>query len=235
MQQRLQKILSACGIASRRAAEKLIEQGLVTVNGSTAVVGMAADPETDLICVRGEQVRMPEEHVYIALNKPRGYVTTLQDERGRRSVAALLSGVGVRVYPVGRLDMDSEGLLLLTNDGAFANAVAHPAAGKKKTYHVSVDGDADAVLARLEQPFEMDGYMTRPAQAEILKHTADGAVLAVTIGEGRNRQVRRMCEHCGLHVRRLVRVRIGGVELGRLRPGEWRRLTEREIAALMQK
>lgn len=233
MQERLQKILSACGAASRRGAEKLIEDGLVTVNGIPATLGMKADLETDEICVRGVLITPQEEKFYIALNKPRGYVTTLHDEKGRKSVDALVASVGVRLYPVGRLDMNSEGLLLMTNDGAFANAVAHPAAEKKKTYHVTVVGDAAAALERLREPFELDGYVTRPAQVVLLKQTADGAVLSVTIGEGRNRQVRRMCEACGLAVKRLVRVSVGGVSLGRMKTGTWRMLTAEEIRSLL--
>ena len=220
MQQRLQKILSACGVASRRAAEKLIEQGLVTVNGTPAELGMCADPQEDTICVRGVPIALPVQYTYIALNKPRGYVTTMHDEQGRKSVDVLVKDVGVRVYPVGRLDMDSEGLLLLTNDGEFANMVAHPSAGKEKIYHVTVRGDVDASLAQLQEPFELDGYITRPARVTVLKRKPDGGVLSVCLHEGRNRQVRRMCALCGLTV---------------LPTGAWRHLTAREIASVMHK
>jgi 23S rRNA pseudouridine2605 synthase len=234
MQQRLQKILSACGVASRRAAEELIAKGFVTVNGVQAELGMKADPQVDQICVRGTPIKIPAHYVYIALNKPKGYVTTLHDERGRKSVDELVADLGIRVYPVGRLDMDSEGLLLLTNDGNFANAVAHPASGKEKIYHVTVRGNVDAALAHLGEPFELDGYITRPARVTLLKRTPDGAVLSVAIGEGRNRQVRRMCAHHGLSVQRLVRVQIGPIKLGRLQTGTWRHLTDHELASIRQ-
>ena len=232
MKERLQKLISGAGIASRRAAEKLILSGRVTVNGETATLGMGADLDTDIVEVDGERIGEMSERMYIMLNKPRGYVSTLSDERGRRTVAELVADCGSRVYPVGRLDLDSEGLLLLTNDGAWAQHLLHPKHEVEKTYHVSVFGPVAGAAARLAAVTDLEGESIRPARVEVLRKTPGTAVLAVTIHEGKNRQVRRMCAQCGLTVKRLRRVREGALELGDLPPGKWRYLTQDEAGAL---
>ena len=214
---------------SRRAAEQAIREGRVLVNGAPAELGCRADPETDEILVDGRRLAPQERKVYLMLNKPRGYVTSLHDEKGRRCVEELVRGAGVRVYPVGRLDLNSEGLLLLTNDGEFANRVMHPSHELDKCYHTWVTGEnIPSAVAILESPLVIDGYHIRPAKVEILKETPGGAILSVTIHEGRNRQVRKMCEQAGLKVTRLLRVSEGGLKLGDLRPGLWRELSEEE-------
>ncbi|MDO4974319.1 MAG: pseudouridine synthase [Eubacteriales bacterium] len=232
MSERLQKRIAAAGLMSRRAAEERIAAGRVTVNGRVARLGEQVE-ETDEIRVDGRLLPRGDDKVYIMLNKPRGYVTTLHDEKGRRDVTELLDGLGTRVYPVGRLDMDSEGLLLLTNDGDFANALMHPSREVEKRYEVQVRGEVtEDTLEVLRQPMELDGYTIRPARVERLETLPDGARLAVTIHEGRNRQVRRMCERVGLSVARLRRVSEGSLRLGKLRTGCWRPLSEAELAAL---
>ena len=234
MMERLQKILSARGVASRRHSEELILAGRVTVNGAVARLGDTADALQDQILLDGKPIPDPEKPVYILLHKPRGYVTTLSDEKGRKNAAQLVADCGVRVYPVGRLDMDSEGLLLFTNDGALANQLMHPKHEINKVYHVTVDGFTQEVFKRLESPIELDGYQIQPPELAIVK-PADHrgrAVIQVVIHEGRNRQVRRMCAAAGLEVRRLVRVAEGSLQLGNLPLGKWRYLTETEIAGL---
>lgn len=232
MSERLQKRIAAAGLMSRRAAEDCIAAGRVTINGRIARLGDRAEA-ADEIRVDGKPLPDPTEKVYIILNKPRGYVTTLQDEKGRRDVTQLLNGLGTRVYPVGRLDMDSEGLLLLTNDGELANALMHPSHEVNKRYELRVRGTVtETALETLRSPMELDGYVIRPAQVELLETLPDGARLAVTIHEGRNRQVRRMCERAGLTVLRLRRVSEGSLRLGALKTGCWRPLTEEELAAL---
>ena len=232
MEERLQKLLSAAGVCSRRAAEGYIAAGRVTVNGRAARVGDKADPDRDEILVDGRPLSQRDEPVYLMLNKPRGYVTTLSDEKGRKTVADLVKDCGARVWPVGRLDLDSEGLLLLTNDGAWAQHLLHPSHEVEKTYHVSVFGPVAGAAERLAALRTVDGEPIRPARVEVLRQTARTAVLAVTIHEGRNRQVRRMCAQCGLTVKRLRRVREGSLELGDLPSGKWRYLTEKEAEAL---
>ena len=232
MKERLQKILSSRGIASRRRAEEMIAQGLVTVNGAVATVGDAADPEVDEILVEGKPLPEENNHVYILLHKPRGYVTTLSDEKGRPNAAQLVADCGKRVYPVGRLDMDSEGLLLFTNDGDFANLLMHPKHEVQKTYTVWVTGYAPGAEVRLSRPITLDGYTIRPPKIKLLKAEGDKAKLQVTIHEGRNRQVRRMCQAAGMHVTRLCRIREGNLSLGDLPKGKWRYLTSEEVAAL---
>lgn len=234
MKERLQKIISARGVASRRKAEELILAGQVTVNGNPASLGDTADPETDEIRVAGQPLPSGERHVYILLNKPRGYVTTLSDEKGRSNVTQLVADCGVRVYPVGRLDMDSEGLLLLTNDGAFANALAHPKHEVEKTYDVWVTGYTPGGEARLARPITLDGYTIRPPKVRLLKAEGSIARFRVTIHEGRNRQVRRMCESAGMHCTRLRRIQEGGLSLGPLPVGKWRYLTEEEVRRLQK-
>ncbi len=225
MAERLQKLISAAGIASRRAAEALIAAGRVTVNGETASLGASADRERDTVCVDGVPLCFAAARTYIMLHKPRGYVTTLSDERGRPTVAELVRDAGARLYPVGRLDMDSEGLLLLTDDGAFANALTHPSHEIDKVYRVTVSGDVAAALPRLRAMREIDGEPIRAPRAEL---SPDGALL-ITIHEGKNRQVRRMCAAAGLTVRRLVRVAEGALTLGDLPVGAWRYLTADEV------
>ena len=232
MKERLQKILSARGVASRRKAEEMILAGRVSCNGQICNLGDSADPETDTICVDGRPLPSREQNVYILLHKPRGYVTTLSDEKGRKNAAQLVSDCGVRVYPVGRLDMDSEGLLLFTNDGEFANLLMHPKHEVKKTYRVTVTGYTEEGLQRLKQPVTLDGYTIRPPQVLLQRQPGDKAQLLVTIHEGRNRQVRRMCDMAGMKVVRLVRIAEGSLELGDLPLGKWRYLTEEEVANL---
>ena len=201
MKERLQKILSARGICSRRRAEELITAGRVTVNGAVAQLGCTADPEVDEILVDGKMLPKQEEYVYIMLNKPRGFVTTLSDEKGRKNAAQLVADCGTRVYPVGRLDMDSEGLLLFTNDGDFANAMMHPKHEVNKTYHVTVRGYSEEGLEKLKQPVTLDGYTIRKPDVKLLRQGENGqALIEVTIHEGRNRQVRRMCDLAGMQV-----------------------------------
>ena len=228
MEERLQKILSARGVASRRAAEGWLAAGRVTVNGRTARVGDKADPERDEIRVDGRLLAEPARRTYVMLNKPRGYVTTLSDERGRKTVAELVTGCGARVWPVGRLDLDSEGLLILTDDGALTQRLLHPSHEVEKEYRVWVAGDVPAALPVLRGPMALDGVPLHPAEVR----EAGPGVLSVVIHEGRNRQVRRMCAAAGLEVRRLKRVREGALRLGSLPPGKWRFLTDAELRGL---
>ena len=232
MTERLQKILSARGVASRRKAEEMIQNGLVTVNGIPAKLGDTADPEMDEILVDGRSLPRQEEIGYIMLHKPRGYVTTLSDEKGRPNAAQLVADCGIRVYPVGRLDMDSEGLLLFTNDGAFANALMHPKHEVKKTYEVWVTGYQPGGEVRLSKPIALDGYTIRPPKVKLLRAEGKKAKFLVTIHEGRNRQVRRMCEAAGMVCTRLRRVKEGSLSLGELPLGKWRLLTPEEVEAL---
>ncbi len=200
MKERLQKLISSAGLASRRAAEELIKQGRVKVNGETASLGMSADPELDDIRVNGKRLRISGTRIYIMLNKPRGYVTTLSDEKGRKTVAELVKGAGRRLYPVGRLDLNSEGLLIMTDDGEAANALMHPSHEVGKTYRVTVSGrEPEAAVRELEALREVEGEPIRPAQVSLAGETGEGKyMLDVTIHEGRNRQVRKMCAAAGL-------------------------------------
>ncbi len=229
MLERIQKILSGRGVASRRAAEEMIKAGRITCNGQVCTLGQSADPDVDEILVDGKPLPSQGEKVYIMLNKPRGYVTTLSDEKGRPDAASLVT-CGQRVYPVGRLDMDSEGLLLFTNDGDFANRLMHPSHEVKKIYQVWVTGFTRDGLRVLQEPMELDGYRIRRPGVRILKEQENKAVLEITIHEGRNRQVRRMCDHAGMQVTRLKRVAEGKVRLGKLPLGQWRYLTEDEVS-----
>ena len=233
--ERLQKILSEAGICSRRKAEELIRAGAVKVDGHPAIIGQQVDPHQCRITVDGEPIyfqRKREKH-YIALNKPRGYVTTMSDEMGRRTVSDLVTEVGTRVYPIGRLDKVSEGLLLLTDDGAFANMMMHPKFHISKRYRVTVDTlVSDEVATQLASGVVIDGRMTAPAIINIVSSAADRTVMEMTIREGRNRQIRKMCEAVGLTVKRLKRTAIGPLKLGMLQPGEWRELSKAEVAAL---
>lgn len=234
MQERLQKILSARGVASRRKAEEMIAAGRVRVNGAVACLGDSADPDADEIKVDGALLPSQKEFVYILLNKPRGFVTTLSDEKGRPNAAQLVADCGVRVYPVGRLDMDSEGLLLFTNDGDFANRMMHPKHEVEKTYETWVTGYNPGCLKALTSPMELDGYQLRIPKVKVVKAEGSIARLQITVHEGRYRQVRRMCEKAGMHVTRLRRIREGNLLLGDLPKGKWRYLTRDEIVALMK-
>ncbi|MBR3705168.1 MAG: rRNA pseudouridine synthase [Oscillospiraceae bacterium] len=234
--ERLQKILSAAGLCSRRQAESYILGGRVTVNGTVAQLGDRADAENDSILIDGKPLCSAPKKLYLMLNKPRGYVTTLSDERGRRTVVELVSDCGERVYPVGRLDMDSDGLLLLTTDGDFAQRMAHPSHQKEKEYHVTVSGDLKGCAERLAELTQLeDGTPIVPAQVKILRKAAVEWTLSVTIYQGLNRQIRRMCALCGLKVLRLQRVREGALTLGNLALGKWRTLTVQELALLKGK
>jgi len=233
VQERIQKLISAAGLMSRRAAEKALTDGRVTVNGVPASLGDKADINIDEIRVDGKLLPSTENKLYIMLNKPKGYVCTLSDEKGRRNVTELVKELGQRVYPVGRLDMYSEGLLLLTNDGNFANRVMHPSHNISKTYLTWVEGeDIGLAMEYLRCPMEIDGYVISPAEVELYELFSGGAVLSITIHEGRNRQVRKMCDMVGLKVKRLLRVSEGGLELGDLKSGAWRHLTDSEIAMI---
>ena len=234
MEERLQKLLSAAGVCSRRAAEGYITEGRVTVNGIPAALGQKADPEKDDIRLDGKAISGPEAPVYLLLNKPRGYVTTLSDEQGRKTVADLVRDCGTRVYPVGRLDLDSEGLLLMTNDGALMQHLIHPSGEIDKTYQVSVYGPVPGCAARLASLTDLEGEPIRPARVEVLRQTRQTADLSITIHEGKNRQIRRMCAACGLTVKRLRRVREHTLELGDLPTGKWRYLTQEEVKALQE-
>ena len=229
---RLQKYLSAAGLCSRREAEKWIESGRVAINGRVATLGESVG-EGESVTVDGKTVSLPEEHTYVLLHKPRGYVTTLSDEKGRRTVADLVSGCGARVWPVGRLDMDSEGLLLLTDDGELTHRLLHPSHEIEKEYLVWVTGDVKRALPILSAPMELDGDRLAPAKVRRGKVSGGVSQLSIVIHQGKNRQVRRMCAQAGLTVLRLKRIREGGLSLDRsLPPGKWRPLTGQELLLL---
>ena len=233
MTQRIQKILSERGVCSRRKAEAYIMEGRVTVNGLPANLGDTADPDVDMILLDGNPLPSTQKPAYIMLYKPRGYVTTLSDEKGRKNAAELVADCGVRVYPVGRLDMDSEGLLIFTNDGEFANLLMHPKHEVNKTYRVLVDGFSEENIERLKQPITLDGYTIRKPDIKLLRtRNQRQAQLLVPIHEGRNRQVRRMCAAAGMNVLRLQRIGEGKLKLGDLPLGKWRHLTAEEISLL---
>lgn len=228
MEERLQKLLSTAGICSRRTAEEWIADGRVAVNGVVASVGDKADPERDKVTVDGVPLSAPVTHTYIVLHKPRGYVTTLSDEKGRKTVAELVADCPARVWPVGRLDMDSEGLLLMTDDGDLTHRLTHPSHEIQKEYRVKVIGDVKRALPQLSAPMIVDG---EDMIADFVEQThADG--LTIVIHQGKNRQVRRMCAAVGLKVTRLIRVREGGLLLGNLKPGCWRELMPSELELL---
>ena len=235
---RIQKFISSAGIMSRRHAERAVLEGRIKVNGAVAVIGMSVDPDNDTVTVDDIPINKApiSEHIYIMLNKPRGYVTTMSDEKGRSTVADLISDVGRRVYPVGRLDMYSEGLLILTDDGECANRLMHPSSDVKKTYAVRLDGSVPKeTVELLERPMKIDEYVTRPAEVRLIssdrisKKGRTVTDIIVTINEGRNRQIRRMCEAADLSVVRLRRISEGELHLGNLPLGKWRFLTEKEI------
>lgn len=229
---RLQKYIADSGLMSRRSAEHEIERGNVTVNGIRAEIGDKVTPGADKVCVNGMPVaeEKQDRRICIMLNKPRGYVTTMKDERGRPCVAELVSGVGCRVYPAGRLDLESEGLLLMTNDGELANRLMHPRHHIPKLYHVKLAGEiSPEKLKALNRPMIIDDYKIKPANAEIITRKKDYTVLAVTLHEGRNRQIRKMCAKLELNILSLKRVAVGNIKLGNLKPGMWKKLTPAQV------
>lgn len=235
MTERIQKIIASRGVTSRRKAEEMITAGRVTCNGRVCLLGESADPDIDIILLDGKPLPSGGEYTYIMLHKPRGFVTTLSDEKGRKNVAELVKDCGQRVYPVGRLDMDSEGLLLLTNDGDFANHLMHPKHLVDKTYLVTVEGYSETGLEQLGQPIALDGYTIAKPSVKLINADEKGrARLEVVIHEGRNRQVRRMCAAAGMQVIRLVRISEGDLQLGELPLGKWRKLTDREVQMLKE-
>ena len=232
---RLQKYLSACGVASRRKAEDLIAGGFVKVNGSVAGIGDKVRPKTDRVTVHGKPVRMVDEKVYLMLNKPRGYVTTMSDEQGRKCVADLVKKAPAKVYPVGRLDRNSEGLLLMTNDGDFSNRMMHPRSHVAKTYRVTVRPPVtEEQISRMMAGIVIDERKTLPCEIEILLKEENRIVLGFTLYEGRNREIRKLCEAVGLEILRLKRIAIDTLSLGMLPPGQWRLLKEQEVKRLIQ-
>ncbi len=232
---RIQKALSDCGFTSRRKAEELVKQGRIKINGRAATIGASVNPNRDVITVDGERVvtNQKKKNIYIALNKPRGYVTSLSDELGRKTVDELVADLGTRVYPIGRLDRNSEGLLLMTNDGEFANQMMHPKYKVAKNYRVTVKNAVnDDQVTKMASGVVIDGRKTEPCEIVVLEKTPERSVMQIVLREGRNRQIRKMCESVGLTVSRLKRIGIGAVKLGVLQPGEYRHLTARELELL---
>lgn len=232
--ERLQKFIARCGVASRREAENIILSGRVAVNKKTVTeLGTKVDEDNDKVFLDGERILPEKKLYYIMLNKPKGYVTTVKDEFDRKTVLELVADLDARLYPVGRLDYDSEGLLLLTNDGDFAYKLTHPTQHVPKKYHAVVEGTADLEhVLKLKKGVLIDGYLTKPAKVEIADTRERTTQLNITISEGKNRQIRRMCEAVGLPVIKLTRVSIGGVALGKLPKGKWRHLTDAEVKIL---
>jgi 23S rRNA pseudouridine2605 synthase len=234
---RISKYFTDCGVMSRRAADAAVENGEVKINGEIAVLGQKVTPGVDEVTWRGKKITPPSTpaKMTIMLNKPRGYLTTLSDDKGRHTVAELIRDTGTRLYPVGRLDMDSDGLLILTNDGELANKLSHPSHNVDKVYLAYVDGHVTAEqMEGMTHPIEIDGKLTSPAQVRKAAYNQFETALEVTIHDGRNRQVRRLCEREGLHVRKLTRVAEGSLLLGELDEGKWRKLSEKEIRKLKQ-
>ena len=231
---KLQKYFSDCAVMSRRAAEEEIKNGKVTVNGETATLGLRIDPELDVVIYKGKRIlAKSEEKTYILLNKPRGVITSLSDEKGRTTVLSLLSGLNARVYPVGRLDYNSDGLLLLTNDGELTYRLTHPKHEIPKIYHVKIKGQpSEKALSKLRSPLVIDGYKIQPVKTEVLSGSEGSTILEMTLFEGRNRQIRKMCALCELKLERLTRVSLGNISLGDLAVGKWRYLTKSEIEYL---
>ena len=238
MEERLSKLLSAWGVCSRRQAERYLTQGRVTVNGETASLGQKADGGRDIVCLDGVPLSPAggeaEDKVCLMLHKPRGYVTTLSDEQGRPAVADLTAGCGLRLYPVGRLDLNSEGLLLMTNDGALTYRLTHPSHQVEKEYQVRVTGPLWAGIAALRRPMTVDGEQMEAVRVQLLSRGEGSALLSITICQGKNRQIRRMCRAAGLTVHRLRRVREGSLCLGDLKAGQWRWLTAEELRTLRE-
>ena len=230
---RLQKYMADNGIASRRKSEELIAAGKVKVNGHKAFIGQKINPKKDIVSVQGKKIVKNDDLYYIMLNKPRGYVTTTKDELGRKCVNELVKDIDARLYPVGRLDKESEGLLFLTNDGEFTNALTHPSLGVRKTYKVTVKPVVEEyLLKKLETGVEIDGKKTAPCMVKVLEKQEDRMFLEFIISEGRNRQIRKMCESIGTQVIRLKRTAEGDVKLGGLPVGQWRHLETKEIKKL---
>ncbi len=230
---RIQKYLSECGTMSRRKAEEEILKGRITVNGKAANIGQKIDPDTDCVEYMGKLVEKTDALCYIMLNKPRGYVSTLSDEKGRQCVAELVSDVPFRIYPIGRLDLNSDGLLLFTNDGELTNKLLHPKNEVEKEYLVRIRGKATPEqIERLNRPMTIDGYRISPAKVSVMSDTGENQILRFVIHEGRNRQIRKMCEQVDLFVSRLKRISFGQLELGTLKSGHWRPLTKQEIKYL---
>ncbi len=232
MRERIQKILASRGVASRRKCEEIIQEGRVICNGYVCKLGDTADPALDELQIDGKPIPMQSQYVYIMLNKPKGFVTSMSDEKGRKDVSTLLHDCPTRVFPVGRLDMDSEGLLFFTNDGELANCLMHPRHIVNKVYRVNVCGFSISALGLLKEPIYLDGRKIQRPDIELISQSGESAELEITIHEGRNRQVRRMCARVGMKVRRLERIREGGISLGELKPGSWRYLSNDEIQCL---
>lgn len=231
---RLQKFLAESGVASRRKSEELIDQGKVKVNGRVAMIGDKIDPKKDTVTVSGKKIVKTKTFTYVVLHKPRGFITTMSDEKDRKCVAELIKDVEGRVYPVGRLDKDSEGMLLFTNDGAFANAMTHPTKHVPKTYRVTVRPSiSEEQITALTQGVIIEERKTAPAEVRVITKEEGRVVLEIILYEGRNRQIRKMCEEVGLEVARLKRTAIGSIKLGMLKQGAWRHLTEDEVRKLM--
>lgn len=231
--ERIQKYIASCGVMSRRAAEKEIAAGNVTVNGVRAEIGQAVS-DKDVICFHGERIRPEKRKITVMLNKPAGYVTTMSDEMGRKTVSDLID-LPERLYPAGRLDKDSEGLLIMTNDGELANRLTHPKSGKKKIYHVYLRGSVDNnALDMLRAMRMLDGEKINPVGVELIKRSPTGSVVKFTLTEGKNRQIRRMCEAAGVTVTQLKRVQIGSLRLGDLKTGQYRKLTDKEKEELLK-
>ena len=231
---RLQKFIADSGLMSRRAAETEISEGNVSVNGHVSTLGDKVDPINDVVTVRGKRVRYERrEYTYIMLNKPRGYLSSTSDDRGRKCVTELLNGVNARVYPVGRLDLISEGMLLITDDGELKNRLTHPSHSLPKVYRVKVGGAvSDSQLDTLTSRLVIDGYEIKPVEVSVSSTDETGTVLKMTLLEGRNRQIRKMCEQAGLTVKRLSRVSVGNLKLDGLAVGKWRYLTNDEVEYL---
>lgn len=231
---RLQKFIADAGLMSRRAAEDEIERGNVSVNGHVATIGMKVDPAADVVTYKGRRIRFERrEHTYVMLNKPRGYLSSTTDDRGRKCVTDLLDGVSARVYPVGRLDMISEGMILLTDDGELKNRLTHPSHQIGKVYRVKVGGTvSEEQMDILTSPLVIDGYKIKPVEVTVSGEDESGTVLKMTLFEGRNRQIRKMCEQAGLTVKRLSRVSIGNLKLDGLPVGKWRYLEDSEVEYL---
>lgn len=230
---RLQKYLADCGVASRRKSEEMIASGRVKVNGKVAQIGDKINPKKDDVTVSGKKIVRIKKNTYIMLHKPRGFITTMSDEMDRKCVAQLIKDVGARVYPVGRLDRDSEGLLLMTNDGEFANALMHPSKHVPKTYRVTVrPGVTEEQLSQLSSGVIIDSGRTAPADVRVIQREESRTVIEIILYEGKNREIRKMCEVLGLEVARLKRTAIGSIKLGMLQQGKWRELTEEEVHKL---